>query len=188
MSLAKKKAASGTYKRRTGNAAEAAAAARRRFVEAYLANGGNATSAAIQAGYSPKTAYSKGHQLLKEVETGGLLKQRREQLLERLQLTTERTLRRLVTVMESDLSMFVDAKGKLLPPSEWPAEARGAVQSLKWTRFGPEIKLHEVNQALEKAMKHLGLFKEDNKQKADPITALLEAITAHPNAGLKVKP
>jgi len=38
-----------------------------RFVEQYLISG-NATQAAIDAGYSEKTAYSQGHRLLKNVE------------------------------------------------------------------------------------------------------------------------
>ena len=37
----------------------------RAFVEAYC---GNATEAALEAGYSPKTAYSQGQRLLKNVE------------------------------------------------------------------------------------------------------------------------
>jgi phage terminase small subunit len=38
------------------------------FLNAYLANGSNATKAAITAGYSQKTAYSQGQRLLKNVE------------------------------------------------------------------------------------------------------------------------
>lgn len=40
----------------------------RRFCDAYLANGCNATQAAIEAGYSKKTAYSQGQRMLKNVE------------------------------------------------------------------------------------------------------------------------
>ena len=45
------------------------------FVEAYLANP-NATEAAKQAGYSPKTAYSQGQRLLKNVVIKKALDQR----------------------------------------------------------------------------------------------------------------
>lgn len=38
------------------------------FVTEYIKNGGNATQAAIAAGYSEKTAYSQGSRLLKDVE------------------------------------------------------------------------------------------------------------------------
>lgn len=40
----------------------------KKFCSAYLANGLNATQAAISAGYSEKTAYSIGQRLLKKVE------------------------------------------------------------------------------------------------------------------------
>lgn len=40
----------------------------KRFVEEYKANGGNATQAAIKAGYSEKTAYSIGEENLRKPE------------------------------------------------------------------------------------------------------------------------
>ena len=60
-----------------GTTAASVADGRRRFIEAVLTNGLNATNAAIQAGYSEKTAYSIGSRLLKEVEESGALKKRR---------------------------------------------------------------------------------------------------------------
>ena len=48
------------------------------FVEAYA---GNATTAALAAGYSPKTAYSQGQRLLKLVEVQGAIKAREAQRL-----------------------------------------------------------------------------------------------------------
>jgi phage terminase small subunit len=50
------------------------------FVEAYLANP-NATQAAIEAGYSPKTAYSAGQRLLKKVEIAKRVGQRLEEAI-----------------------------------------------------------------------------------------------------------
>lgn len=47
----------------------------RLFVEAYLANP-NATQAAINAGYSKKTAGSQGERLLRNVEIAALLEKR----------------------------------------------------------------------------------------------------------------
>ena len=48
------------------------------FVEAYA---GNATAAALAAGYSPKTAYSQGQRLLKIVEVQDAIKAREAQRL-----------------------------------------------------------------------------------------------------------
>ena len=47
----------------------------RTFVEIY-SNSGNAKQAAIQAGYSEKTAYSQGHRLLKNVDVSNVIKDR----------------------------------------------------------------------------------------------------------------
>jgi phage terminase small subunit len=52
----------------------------RSFVVEYLQNGGNATKAALSAGYSPKSAYSQGHDLLKKPEIARLLSRRSEEL------------------------------------------------------------------------------------------------------------
>lgn len=51
----------------------------RRFCDEYLANGGNATEAAIAAGYSPKTAYAIGHENLSKLEIQAYLQARGEQ-------------------------------------------------------------------------------------------------------------
>jgi len=48
-------------------------ARQRAFVEAYT---DNATEAAIKAGYSPKTAYSQGQRLLKNVEIAQAIRER----------------------------------------------------------------------------------------------------------------
>src|ERR1051325_1656535 len=48
----------------------------RLFAEAYLANNGNATKAAIAAGYSEKMAYSIGHENTKKHEIREYLRQR----------------------------------------------------------------------------------------------------------------
>jgi phage terminase small subunit len=52
----------------------------RAFVEAYLANGFNATKAAITAGYSEKTAYSQGSRLLRNVEVSAAIEARMKEL------------------------------------------------------------------------------------------------------------
>ena len=53
-------------------------AKRQAFVDAW---GGNATAAALAAGYSPKTAYSQGQRLLKVVEVQEAIKAREAQRL-----------------------------------------------------------------------------------------------------------
>lgn len=52
------------------------------FCYEYLANGFNATRACIKAGYSEKTAYSKGSQLLRKVKVKTKIQQLKENLAE----------------------------------------------------------------------------------------------------------
>ena len=58
----------------------------RRFIEAY---DGNATKAAIAAGYSPKTARSQGQQLLTKLDIKEAIKAREESRTDSLIMTRE---------------------------------------------------------------------------------------------------
>jgi len=48
---------------KAGTSKQAAVDRKKLFAEAYIANGGNASEAAKNAGYSAKTAYSAGYRL-----------------------------------------------------------------------------------------------------------------------------
>jgi phage terminase small subunit len=60
-----------------------------RFVEEYLANGLNATKAAISAGYSKKTAASIGEENLRKPEISAAIKATTNKIMERLEVTAE---------------------------------------------------------------------------------------------------
>lgn len=177
----KKNATSNAVKAGTSQAI--AAERRATFVEAYIANGGNATDAAIQAGYSAATAYQAGHRALKDVEVQQQLAIRRVELAERFQLTSERVLEQLGKIVYADVAKAFDKNGALLPVHEMPEEVRHAISSIEVemmprsvrgddgedvTRmFGrtAKIKFIDKGSAIDKAMKHLGLFERDNKQR-----------------------
>ena len=65
------------------------------FVVEYLVDG-NATQAAIRAGYSEKTAYAQGSRLLKSVEVQKSIERSRRKALEKAEVTREWILTRLV--------------------------------------------------------------------------------------------
>ena len=50
------------------------------FADEYVKNGGNATQAAISAGYSAKTAYSQGQRLLKKVDVADYIGSQMERI------------------------------------------------------------------------------------------------------------
>lgn len=60
-------------------------------------------------------------------------------------------------------------------------EARALYAGVKQTKDGFQMLTIDKNAAMEKLFKHLGLYKEDNKQKADGLSELLAAINARGN-------
>lgn len=72
------------------------------FVTAYLLNGFNAKDAAVQAGYSPKTAAAQGSRLLNNVNVQRLITARTQPVLDRFGVTVENTLRHLAAIAYSD--------------------------------------------------------------------------------------
>lgn len=67
---------------------------RERFVDEYLVDL-NATQAAIRAGYSPKTAYSMGQRLLKDVEVQAAIQEARARREKRTEITQDRVVREI---------------------------------------------------------------------------------------------
>ena len=56
---------------------------------------------------------------------------------------------------------------------------------IKQTDKGVEVKMHSKVDALEKLMKHLGLYEKDNEQKKDPLAELLHSIASSVGNGFK---
>lgn len=75
-------------------------------------------------------------------------------------LTMEKTLREVGRVSYFDPRKLYDDKGNLKNPSEWDDETAAAISHIG--RNGPVP--FDKNAALEKGMKHFGLFKKDNEQ------------------------
>lgn len=157
-----------------GSSQKAAAERRKVFVEAYITNGRNATEAAKTAGYSEKTAYSMGGQLLKHLETQRLLRERQESLSAKYELTTENVIAELAKIVHADLRKVIGADGQVLPIKDWPDDMAAAIAAIEVAEIGQDgqtvgqtkkVKLWDKNSAIEKAMKHLGLFEKDNDQK-----------------------
>lgn len=78
------------------------------FVEALLSNGENVTKAAIDAGFSPKSAASQGSRLLKNVKVRQELDKRRTAILDKFQITTETTLAHIWGMATADVRELVE--------------------------------------------------------------------------------
>jgi phage terminase small subunit len=174
-----------TKKPKAGTSKAASAVRRTKFIEAFIANGENGTDAAIVAGFSKKTAYSIASRLLKDVEVQQEIDARRAVLADKFALRTEDVVRELAKIVYADPRKAFGKDGNLLPVSEWPDEVAAMVASVETEELfegqGPgrkhigytkKIKLWDKNSAIDKAMKHLGLFKEDNEQRGGAVTGL----------------
>lgn len=173
---AKKKAA--PKKGKLGTGKQSAADRKAVFIEAYIANGRNATQAAITAGFSEKTARSQGQRLLTDVDVAEAVRERQGELAEKFELTTESVIAELSKIVHADPRKLFDGNGSLLPIDQLPDSMAGAIASIEvdelFEGYGEErksigltkkVKFWDKNSAIDKAMKHLGLFEKDNKQK-----------------------
>lgn len=144
------------------------------FVAAYLDNGGNATQAAISAGYSPKTADQQGSRLLKDVKIKASISKKAASVLSKFELSIERTLREIARVAYSDPRRFYNPNGSMKPIHELDDDTAAAIASVEvdvLRRDGEsvgetvKIKQWDKSAALEKAMKYHGLYEKDNAQR-----------------------
>lgn len=131
----------------------------------------NATEAAIQAGYSKKTAKALGSRLLTRVDVQEAIAKHTQKALTKHELTADRVLEELRRVAFADIRGFYDAAGNIKPISdlseEQGAQLAGVEVILKNARAGDgkidevhKIRLHPKLHALELLAKHFALLTE----------------------------
>lgn len=149
-----------------------------RFVEEYLKDL-NATAAYRRAGYSAKgnAAESAASRLLRNVKVAAAIQAAQAQRAHSADVDTKQVIQELARVGFADLGGIFDLQGKelrLRPASEWPALMGRAIASLKVRRDMEkkpdgdgfyevetlEFKLWPKVEALDKLMRHLGLYKD----------------------------
>ena len=143
---------------------------RQAFVQAYITNGHNATQAAIAAGYSAATARSQGQRLLTNVDINRELAAAAREVAAATGLETKRTVREVARICYFDPLGLVDPDGRLLPLAQMSTDVRACIASMDFDRDTGQvtrIKLCDKNSALEKAMKHHGLYERDNNQRGE---------------------
>jgi phage terminase small subunit len=76
----------------------------------------------------------------------------------------------------SSVKGFFKDDGSVRMPHELDDATAACVASFETTEVGVKYKLYDKNTALEKAMKHLGLYEKDNDQQANPLRELLDSL------------
>jgi phage terminase small subunit len=154
-----------------------------RFAREYVANGGNATKAAIAAGYSPKWADSQGPKLTGYPRIAELIAELQSATAQRLDITAERVLNELARIAFSraDQVLSFGPAGVVLKDSSGLSEdvlaaVAEANQTISDSGGSIKVKLHDKLGALEKLGKYLQLWGE-REQAVSQFEAALAAMT-----------
>lgn len=160
-------------------------AKQQRFVGEYLIDL-NATQAAIRAGYAPKYADRKGHELIENNRVSEAIKQAMAHRSRRTGITQDRVLRELARVAFVNANDVIDTDSATVR-ADATADDLACIQSVKVkvseSEMGSsserEIKLYDKMRALEMLGKHLGIFeRRDHANGNGEKNNLLEAIAA----------
>ena len=155
------------------------------FVREYLIDG-NATQAAIRAGYSAKTARRIGQENLTKPDIASFLAQkqvivvqRQEERLEAMELTEDRVNREIARLAFFDPRKMFTKAGEPIPITELDDDTAAAIAGLEVSEeyagsgenrvlvgLVKKYKIADKNSALEKAAKILGQYKKDHEQSA----------------------
>ena len=85
-----------------------------------------------------------------------------------------------------------DEEGTLIPVHKLPPEVRAAIASIEFdveTGSVKKLRFWDKNSAIEKAMKHLGLFERDNNQRGPNLAIQINLVGPEPKPGdLKIIP
>lgn len=155
----------------------------------------NGKQAAIRAGYSEKSATSKASQLLTKVNVQDRIQQLQKNTQKRTEVTTDKVIKELANIGFSNIADVLDVSitassdsltgeeseeellNALAGSNNWvtlkdgkdlkdlPRNVSSLISEIKQTKDGLSIKLYDKLNAIDKLMKHLGMFEKDNKQK-----------------------
>ena len=146
---------------------------RKAFVIEYLQSW-NASEAARRAGYSEKTAYSIGHELLKIPEIVEAI----EQHVNELTMKRDEALIRLGAIARGTMADFIDVVGEYVDLSK--AEGRGKLQLIKKfkrieTKEGAriEIELYDAQSALVETLKQCNLAEGSPTERVELTRSIL---------------
>lgn len=134
-----------------------------KFLKEYLIDG-NATQAAIRAGYSPKTAKEQGSRLLTNVDIKKRLRELRATTSQRLQLSADVVVEKYQAVMNFSIADLYH-EGKIISVDDWSDIAKIAVKEIEFDATGRlrSAKFESKLSAMRALGEYLGIFTDMNK-------------------------
>ena len=147
------------------------------FVYEYMVDG-NATRAAIAAGYAEKSAAVTGSQLIRNAKVSAEIARRRKEVLNPLAVTFERVVKELARLSFVDPAEFYNENGDLKLIHEMPEDVRRALCGMETELRGvgdenalpvivKKLKWHDKRTALDSLAKLSG-FVVDKKEVSGP--------------------
>ena len=160
----------------------------------------NASAAAMRAGYSQRTAGRIAAELMQDARVQAEIQRLTAAKAARASMEADEVVEQLVNIVRSDISDVMtwgmseveDDEGlpltlpngvAILRPNvtvfnsaDLPRAITGAIAEVSMTDKGTfRVKMHDKGAAIDKLMRHLGMFEKDNKQVADGLAMLIQA-------------
>jgi phage terminase small subunit len=150
---------------------------------------GSKASDAYRAVYSagrmtPKSINEEASHLLANPKVASRVAELRAPAMKVACLEIEETLRQLACVLRSDARRLFRRDGSLIPVHELDDATAAAISSIELDDQGrpKKIRLWSKTDAIEKAMRHLGAFERDNRQKSENLAIQINLVGAPPEA------
>jgi phage terminase small subunit len=163
------------------------------FCQAYLTNGGQATRAAIEAGYSVRSAPGQGSKLLHRKDVQERIEQMRSSIRYDHSVTVARVLKEYARLGYFDLRRLFDPEGHLLPVREWDDDSAACIASVDVHQVPGKpdrivrIRAGDKKGALDAMARTLGMFKDSVSLDLNPLREIM-TIVSGAGAGLIREP
>lgn len=158
-----------------------------RFCLEWWKNGGDSTAAYRVAfphciKWQDSSVHVRASMLIATEKVQLRIKELRDAAAEVAMVGPVETLKELAALVFCDPATAFDEAGDVLPIRNMPRSTRAAIAAVKQRRtlrgeLVTEVKFWDKNAALDKLMRHLGLFERDNEQKKDAYEDLLQAMS-----------
>lgn len=154
------------------------------FADCYLANGLNGREAAIEAGYSEKTARQKAGALLKHPEIKAYIEEKKAERSKRMEITADTITKEWQKIAFSNIGDLHNTWIKRKDFEKLTTEQKACIQSIDTkvekkydsvleTDYYVEyikVRLYDKLKALENLGKHIGYYEVDNEQSKPQVT------------------
>lgn len=148
---------------------------REAFAAAVVKHLGNRTKAAVEVGFSARTAYSAGSRLMRNPGVCRMVAAKAKKIVEDLDSSPERILKELMRIAYFDKRTIYAKDGSLLPIHQWPDAAAAAVAGLETEEIAAgkkrpaatvrKVKIADKVRALELLGKYRKLFTDLSETK-----------------------